>query len=115
MHYFLSRRTGEGRGEGLLMCMRPMGVRMGFPLFVAMIVAVRVSLTMAMLMIFGLSCAVAAEVVMVMTMCRRRNHRIRDPALFADFCRFCRFIVVFVAPPLGMGSESFQRRLVHMA
>ncbi len=92
------------------MRVRPLGVRVGF------------SLCMAVAMLMGLpvplSHGVAAGVTlmaMVVAMRWRRDDRFRNPTLFARLRLFGRLIIVLVAPPLGVSDEPSQRGLIHVA
>jgi len=76
---------------------------------------VTVSMTVGVILSFGLRRAVTAEVVMIMPMRWGCYHRSRNPTLFADLRLLGRLVIVFIPSPLGMGNESLQRRLVHVA
>ena len=88
---------------------------MGFPLLVAVAMTMRVLVSMAVVVAFGLSRSMTAKVVMVMPMGWRCDGRLRNATLFANLRLLRHCIVVFVATPLGMGHESFQRGLIHVA
>jgi hypothetical protein len=96
------------------MRLRPMGMRVRFPLPVTVAMAVRVFVTMAVFVTVGLCCSMTTEVVMIMPMRWRRNCRLRNPALSPHLSRFRCLVIVFVPSPLRMSNESFQRWLIHM-
>jgi len=87
---------------------------MGMSFSFRRLVPVFVRMSMRVIMACGWGRTVAAEVMMIVTMRRRRNHRLRNPPLFANLCPFRHFIVVFVTAPLSMRRESFQRGLIHV-
>jgi hypothetical protein len=95
------------------MCMRSVAVGVGGSFRVLMSMAV----TAGMIMRFcrGLGYAVAAEVVVVMTVSRRGNNRLGNTALFTHLGRLSHLVVVLGASPLRMGREPFERWLIHVA
>ena len=98
------------------MRVRPVCVRVGFSLRMA--VAMLMDMLVSMSVAESLSHRVAAWVTrmaMVVAMRWGRDHRFRNPTLFADLYLFGRLIIVLVASPLGVSDEPSQRGLIHVA
>jgi hypothetical protein len=87
-----------------LMHVRAMSMRMGLAFCLAVAVRVAVVVTVGMNGFLCLRRAVTAKVVVV-AMRRRRNHGLRNPALFADFRLFGHLVIVLVAPSLRVSGE----------
>ena len=95
--------------------MRVRSVRVGFALRMAVAMLMGVSVPM---ILTGLSHRVAAGVTlmaMVVAMRWGRDHRFRNPTLFARLRLFGRLVIVLVASPLGVSDEPPQRGLIHVA